>query len=374
MTKVVDITRVGVIMAGGSGERFWPLSRKNRPKQLLKLTDPDKNMLEEAVDRLAPIIPPSQIYIITGDHLVTPIVDGDVGIPEENVLAEPSKKNTTGCLAFAAAHMLATYGGDGSNISMAVVTADHQIENPDRFRETVTAALDIAEQTGALATHGIVPTRPETGYGYIQAGSVDKPIKEENGIPIYPVAAFHEKPNEEKAEDFISEKKYYWNSGMFFWRVDSFLQELAAPKPDISEAVRSMCDAMKHNDKLLVSQIFDGLENISIDYALMEHAKDVVVVAADYPWDDVGAWTSLDRTRTQNDEGNVLIGDPVVLESTNCIVYNESGKEDMAVSVIGADNLIVVVTNDGVLVVPKEKAQHVRHAVSELRNQGSTQI
>jgi mannose-1-phosphate guanylyltransferase len=361
-------------MAGGSGERFWPLSRKNRPKQLLKLTDPDKNMLEEAVDRLAPIIPPSQIYIVTGAHLVDPIVQGDVGIPEENVLAEPLKRNTTGCLAFAAAHMLATYGGDGSNISMAVVTADHQIDEPDRFRQTVSAALQIAEEKGVLATHGILPTRPETGYGYIQAESIENPIREEDGILTFPVAAFHEKPNEEKAEDFISEKKYFWNSGMFFWRIDSFLNELKNPKPEIVEAVHGMCEAMKHNDKLSVNQIFETLENISIDYALMEHAKDVVVVRADYPWDDVGAWTSLDRTRTQDENGNVLIGEPIVLESNNCIVYNESGKDNMAVSVIGARDLIVVVTDDGVLVVPKDKAQHVRHAVSELRNKGAAQI
>jgi mannose-1-phosphate guanylyltransferase len=374
MENAENITRVGVIMAGGSGERFWPLSRKNRPKQLLKLTDPDKNMLEEAVDRLAPIIAPADIYIVTGDHLVDAIVQGNVGIPEENVLAEPSKRNTAGCLAFAAAHMLATYGGDGSTISMAVVTADHQIGNPDRFRETVTAALKIAEEKGVLATHGILPTRPETGYGYIQADSVNHPIQEDNDIPIFPVAAFHEKPNEEKAEDFISEKKYYWNSGMFFWRVDTFLNELSNPKPKMVEAVHAMCDAMKHNDKLSVKRIFDTVENISIDYALMEHAKDVVVVRADYPWDDVGAWTSLDRTRTRDDEGNVLIGDPVVLDSSNCIVYNEAGKDDMAVSVVGAKDLIVVVTHDGILVVPKDKAQHVRHAVSELKDKGARQV
>ena len=368
------ITRVGVIMAGGSGERFWPLSRKNRPKQLLKLTDPDKNMLEEAVARLAPIIPPSHIFIVTGEHLVDPIIKGDVGIPEENVLAEPAKRNTAGCLVFAAAHMLATYGGDGSNISMAVVTADHQIGNPGRFRETVSAALQMAEDNAVLATHGILPTRPETGYGYIQAASVENPIHEENGISIFPVAAFHEKPNQEKAEDFIAEKKYYWNSGMFFWRVDTFLNELANPKPKMVEAVQDMTSGMKRNDKLTVRTIFESLENISIDYALMEHAKNVVVVRADYPWDDVGAWTSLDRTRDQDDNGNVLIGDPVVLESNNCIVYNEAGKDDIAVSVIGAKDLIVVVTDDGVLVVPKDKAQHVRHAVSELRAQGSDQV
>jgi len=212
MTSEQKYIRYGIIMAGGSGERFWPLSRQNHPKQLLKLTSSTKNMLQEAVDRLAPLIPPERIYIVTGSHLVDAIVSSGVGLPDENVLAEPCKRNTAGCLVYAAAHVLAQHGGDASNLSMAVVTADHLIGEPDRFRECVDLALTVAEENGMLVTHGIAPTRPETGYGYVQA-KTDAPLHEADGLSVYPVAAFHEKPSEEKAEDFIKAGNYYWNSG-----------------------------------------------------------------------------------------------------------------------------------------------------------------
>jgi len=277
-------------------------------------------------------------------------------------------------LAYAAAHVLAQHGGDASKISMAVVTADHIIGNPERFRQTVEAALDTAEKTGALATHGIVPTRPETGYGYIQAENVDHPVAEPDGIAVFEVAAFHEKPNHDKAEDFIATGSYFWNSGMFFWRVDAFLEELAAIRPKMSAAVLEMQSAIEANDRNKVESIFEGLEDISIDYALMEHAKRVVVVRADYAWDDVGAWTSLDRTHEHDEQGNVARGGPVLIDTRDSIVYNEAGEDAMAVSVIGMDNVVVVVSKDGVLVAPKDRAQDVRHAVAELKARGAKQI
>ena len=374
MSSSEGFVRVGIIMAGGSGERFWPVSRRDRPKQLLRLTSPTETMLAEAVSRMAPLIPPERIYVVTGEHLVQVIQDAEVGVPRDNVIAEPCKRNTGGCLAFAAAHVLAHHGGDAAGISMAVVTADHLIGDSGRFRRTVEAALEIAEKNGVLATHGIVPTRPETAYGYIQAKDLENPAWESGDISAFPVAAFHEKPNHDKAEDFIATGSYFWNSGMFFWRIDSFLEELDAVRPEMAVAVRKMHEAMKMNDKGSVRSIFERLEDISIDYALMEHAKQVVVVRADYPWDDVGAWTSLDRTREHDEQGNVARGGPVLIDTHDSIVYNDAGAKDMAVSVIGMDNVIVVVSKDGVLVVPKDRAQDVRHAVAELKARGAKQI
>ncbi len=372
MTSNNHHIRVSVIMAGGSGERFWPLSRRERPKQLLRLTSSTDTMLAEAVKRIAPVIPPEHVYIVTAKHLQRPIQAANVGVPLENVLAEPAKRNTAGCLMYAAAAMLYNYGGDGSNISMAVTTADHMIEQPERFCEAVDLALSIAESEGVLATHGVVPVRPDTGYGYIQSHKHARHSK--NGLEVYDVAAFHEKPNRETAEDFIATGNYYWNSGMFFWRVDTFLSELELARPAMARATRDMAEAMKQNDKAEVHRIFENLEDISIDYALMERARQVVVVRADYPWDDVGAWPSLDRTRTRDARGNVAEGGPVLIDCEDCIVYNEAGADAMAVSVIGVEDLVVVVSKDGVLVVPKDRAQDVRHAVTKLRDAGSRHV
>jgi mannose-1-phosphate guanylyltransferase len=373
MSQPQSIQRVAVIMAGGSGERFWPVSRRLRPKQLLRLTREDQTMLGEAVERISPLIAADHVYIVTGEHLVEPIRTANVGIPDANVIAEPDKRNTAGALAYAAAHLVAKYGGDGSLLSMAVLTADHVIGDEDLFRQTVDRAMGAAESHDCLAVLGVQPTRPETGYGYIQIrDDVIEPAKD--GLPIYAVSAFHEKPSAQRAQDFISEGNYYWNSGMFFWKADTFARELETARPEMAEALGKMTQALREADGLTVRAAFESLESISIDYALMEHAKHVLLVPATFPWDDVGAWTSLDRTFTPDENQNVTVGDPVVVDSSDCIVYNEAGADKMAVAVIGAEHLTVVVTEDAVLVVPKDRAQDVRRAVDELRERGAKQV
>lgn len=360
-------------MAGGSGERFWPVSRRDHPKQLLRLTTPDQTMLGEAVERLSPLIPAERIVVATAAHLVEPVRRAKVGVPDANVLAEPAKRNTSGCLAYAAATLMAQHG-DPAGITMAVVTADHLIQNPERFRATVAAALDAAEAQDVLVTQGIVPDRPETGYGYVQAKDISKPIAERDGIAAFEVAAFHEKPKAEVAEQFVASGNYFWNSGMFFWRLSTFLSELDHARPALAAATRAMAEALTRGDRAKAAEIFNTLEDISIDYALMEKARRVVVVRADYPWDDVGAWTSLDRTRVHDAQGNVAEGGAVLVDTRDSIVYNAAGADAMAVSVVGMDNVVVVVTEDGVLVIPKDRAQDVRHAVAELKKRGGKQI
>lgn len=374
MDSEKGFTRVGVIMAGGAGERFWPLSRHEHPKQLLRLTSDTESMLAEAVSRLAPLIPPERIYIATAEHLIDAVREAQVGVPEENILGEPCKRNTAGCLVFATAHVLARHDGDGSKLSMAVVTADHLIGDAERFRQTVAVSLDAAEIHGVLTTQGIVPSRPETGYGYIQALETEGPVLESKGIPVYTVAAFHEKPNKEMAENFIDSGHYYWNSGMFFWQVETFLSELRKVRPKMAQAAHDMAAAILANDKGTVRTIFESFEDISIDYALMEHSEHVAVARADYPWDDVGVWSALDRTRPRDEHGNVMEGEPVVVDCQDCIIYNDVGPERMAVSVVGVEGLVVVVSEDGVLVIPKDRAQDVRHAVSELKARGAKQV
>lgn len=366
-----EIQRVAVVMAGGSGERFWPLSRRERPKQLLKLTSPNRTMLDESIARMAPLVPVEHVYVITGEHLVEPIRRSGAALPQANILAEPCKRNTSGALAYTAAALLARYGGDGSNISVAVTTADHDIGAPDVFRRTVDAAMTAAEKDDVLVTLGIVPTRPETGYGYIQVDNKDG--AQRNAIAVSPVCAFHEKPSREKADGFIASGDYYWNSGMFFWRISTFLKELDHARPALAKAVREMADAMRAGNDSKVRAIFESLEDISIDYALMECAKHVAMARAEFPWDDVGAWTALDRSYEHDAKGNVAIGNPIVADSTNCIVYNDAG-DDVAVGVVGVEDLVVVVTNDAVLVIPKDRAQDVRQAVQELKKRNAKQL
>ena len=370
MNSSTSITRVAIIMAGGSGERFWPLSRTNRPKQLLCLADPNKSMLQEAVERLAPVIPTDNIFVVTGRHLQEPIQSAELGIPKDNVLAEPCKRDTAGCLCYAAAAMMARFG-DPASISMAIVTADHRIENPGSFQNTVDASLIRAESEDALVTHGIQPNRPETGYGYIQTAGDASDI---GGIKFRPVTAFHEKPDLAKAQTYLDEDGYFWNSGMFFWRLDTFLSELKSAQPAMAATVEELAKSIAGGNDAETDRLFESLEPISIDYALMEKARHVLLAEAQYPWDDVGSWLSLERTGTPDADGNVAIGDPILVNTRNSIVYNEPGAAKMAVGVIGVDDVVVVVSKDGVLVSAKADTQRVRDVVRELKERGSDQI
>ncbi len=373
MSQTQSVQRVAVIMAGGAGERFWPVSRRLRPKQLLKLTSQDRTLLGEAVERISPLIPPEHVFIVTGEHLVSPIRESGAGVPDANVIAEPDKRNTAGALAYAASHLIAKYGGDGSALSMAVLTADHIIKDEDQFRQTVDRAMGAAEDHDCLATLGVKPTRPETGFGYIQIRP--EPVEEvKAGLPVHAVSAFHEKPSYERAEDFIEEGNYFWNSGMFFWKANVFIRELNAVRPEMAERVEKMAHALREDDHLTVQAVFESMESISIDYALMEHAKHVLLVPATFPWDDVGAWTSLDRTLESDENNNVTVGDPVLIDSNDCIVYNDAGADQMAVAVVGAEHLAVIVTNDAILVVHKDRAQDVRHAVDQLKAKNAKQV
>ncbi len=365
MPQFSEYTRFGVIMAGGVGERFWPLSRKARPKQLLHLTNADRSMLGEALDRLAAVVPAERVYVITGTHLVEPIRAAEAGLPPKNVVGEPCKRNTSGALAYVTAHIMARHPDlEPDRITFAVTTADHHIGEEDAFARTLEAAIAAAEAEDALVTCGIVPASPETGFGYIHAGA-RLPIAEDVGV--FEVQAFHEKPDIEVAEDFVRSGDYFWNSGMFFWKVSAFLRELGHARPGLARAVGEMAVALKNNEQGRAEAVFENLDDISIDYALMEHAQRVLMVRGAFPWGDIGSWPALQQLRGTDDLGNCSIGDPVLIDAEDCIVYNEPGIEKVAVGVVGVKGLAVVVTADGVLVLPKDQAQEVRKVVAELK-------
>ncbi len=373
----MPLQTVGVIMAGGSGERFWPVSRRLRPKQLLHLTSDEKTMLQEAVDRLAPVLPAERVLIATSQDLIEPIREALPNHPAENIIGEPLRRNTSGCLAFAAAHAKARFADENGDLLMSVTTADHLIGDEERFCETITAALRFAEQEDALLTIGTHPTRPETGYGYIEISELNKPITDEDGIPIYRVSRFLEKPNLDDAEKYQASRFYYWNSGMFFWRLSSFVNSLQIHMPELAQSIESMSLVLQNHNcdvdaKLLA--FFEALPNISIDYGLMEKADNVYVTLGDFRWDDLGSWDALSRIRPRDERRNTPVGGPVLIDCDNVVAYNEPGAKELAVCVVGMKDAIVVTTHDAVLVCPKDRAQDVKQAVAALKEQNADQL
>lgn len=359
--------KVIVIMAGGTGERFWPLSRVNNPKQLLTLSGSGQSLLAEAVDRSAAIVPRENIYIATSQHLQDAIRAAKLDIPEENIIAEPCKRNTAGCLIYATATILARTKMSPEEVTMGVLTADQRIPDNAPFVDTVSRAMEAAEQTEGLVTIGIQPIRPETGYGYIEVAEGQK-----GGNSLMPVASFREKPNAEDAAKYIASGRFYWNSGMFFWRLSSFQNEFGTANPVMAETLEDLTEALSASSPERAASIFNALPNISIDYALMEKAKNVFVIPGNFVWDDLGSWDSLDRTFPKDASDNVTVGNPSLIDTTSSIVYNNSSK--MAVGVVGMKDVVVVVNDDAVLVIPKDKAQDVRKVVIALRDRGAKQL
>ncbi|MCW5936375.1 MAG: mannose-1-phosphate guanylyltransferase [Fimbriimonadaceae bacterium] len=346
----MSFKRIGVIMAGGSGERFWPVSTKSRPKQFLRLTSPEKSLLAEAADRASELFGVENTIIATGLHLAEASRAECASLADTNVLAEPAKRNTTGCLVWVVANLIAQSPEAGADISMAVLTADHRISPPAAFHKTVTTALETAERTGGLVTIGIRPTRAETGYGYIEVGEPDG--------DAFQVESFREKPDAKTAIVFVSSERFLWNSGMFFWTVPAFMAEMERAQPEIAAVIRKIAGHLSKGENDAAVAAFESLPSISIDYALMEKAERVWVVAADFDWDDLGAWDSLSRSYDADEQGNVGLGSQRLIEVKDSVVYNES--ETHEVCLLGVEGLAVVVTNGIVMVCPKDRAQEVR--------------
>ena len=361
--------RTAVIMAGGSGERFYPLSRRTRPKQLLPLVHATKTMIEESIERIESVIDPSDIFIITSEVLQPAIRRVVTSVPPQNIIAEPLKRNTAPCLALAAAVLQARYG-NASEISVAVVTADQFIADVDVFREQVRMALAFAETHPVLVTLGITPSRAETGYGYIERG-------EACGEEIFNVKSFREKPDKETAEQFLHEGSFLWNSGMFFFRCDTFVNGLVQHEASVGASVDELFTAIGSSSTSVVNgafagvdEVFAALPDISIDYALMERATNVVVLPSRFQWDDVGSWDSLDRTNPHDANGNVSVGSTTLVDTHDAIIANYSSNNAMMVSVIGMEDVVVIATDDSIVVVPKDRVQEVKKAVTLMRERG----
>ena len=342
--------RVAIIMAGGAGERFWPLSKPDFPKQLLQLSGSGKTMLEEAVDRVEPLVGIDNVYISTVPRLVEPISKMSAGVSADRILAEPAKRNTAGALCWSIAAISAKLN---EPFSAAIVTADHRIEPPSAFQATVRSALTVAEERQGLVTIGIRPTRAETGYGYIELGeTVASPE-----VPVRRVKRFREKPAPEVAEEYFESGHFLWNSGMFFWTTETFLEELDHASSEHASFIHRAIPLLAQGKVAEASALFEDLPNISIDYALMERASRVFVAEAAFDWDDLGSWDSLERVRPLDSNANVIEGSAGLVDSSGCIVVN---KGDVGVFALGIHDLVVVVTELGVMICPKDRAQEVR--------------
>ena len=362
-------------MAGGSGERFWPLSRKSRPKQFLRIIDGSRTLLEQMIDYILPLIPLERIFLATGANQAKDIKKAAPQISPGNIMEEPFKRNTAGCLVYAAANFLAGRQDDEADLVMAILAADHLILRPEQFRKVLSSALSAAENTEALVTLGITPDRPETGYGYIEIGGEKLNVPgTPDDIEIFQATRFCEKPDLTSAARYVSSGRYLWNSGMFFWRLSTFLDELRTAAPELFQATVDISQALSVGNQKKIHSVFREIENISIDYALMEKAKKVIVIKADFGWDDIGSWDTLDRTMQQDEQGNIAVGDPVIIDARNNIIYNEPGADKRAVGIVGVEGLAVIVSEDAVLVIPKNRAQEVRKVVEELKKRNNGQI
>jgi len=343
-------------MAGGTGTRFWPLSRKKRPKQFLPIIS-KLSMIEETVQRLLPRIPPSKIYTIA-DREQTELISTFLReLPESNFIVEPLGKNTAPCLTLASAFIY----NENPDAVIAVLPADHLIKNPSSFLETLFAGAEAACSQKHLITFGIPPEYPATGYGYICFSQKNSLVI--NGKTFYPVQEFKEKPKLDQAKRFIKSGNYYWNSGMFLWKADVFSQKLKEFAPSFYSPWRYILNNLKQENKTDIKSIYDKMPAISIDYALMEKASDVLMAEGDFGWSDVGSWSSLLDIWAKDEAGNTVKGDAIIIDSENCLSYNP----EKFTALVGINDLIVVNTEDALLICRKDLDQKVKDIVQKIQ-------
>jgi len=352
---------ISIILAGGSGVRFWPLSRESHPKQLLNIAG-EKTLIQETVERLLPLTPIDRIYIITNEQhaLKTLSQLAAYGFKADHLIAEPVGRNTAPAVALAAE----IFKNQPDEV-MAVFPADHVVNDPDAFRDTLRQAEAAAKQNH-LVTLGVKPTRPETGYGYILKGAAL-----ENLDNAFKVSQFTEKPDRETAEHFVQQKKYFWNCGIFAWRVSAIRNEL---QQHASKVIEPLAGIEKHfqNTKgkfpyrvfdAKGKKIFESLPSISIDCAVMESSHNAALVPTTMPWNDVGAWNALDDISRKDGDGNVLSKDVYQVDCTGTIVKADG----RLIGAVGLKDMIVVDTEDALLICPKDRAQDVKQLVEQLK-------
>jgi mannose-1-phosphate guanylyltransferase len=355
-----------VIMAGGGGTRFWPWSREKRPKQILPILS-DRTMIRETVERVRPLLPRENIFVVTAKSQIAALRKEIPEIPAENLLAEPQGRNTAPCISLAAIHIL----NKNPQGVMVVLPADHYIGNHPGFLKSLRAAVAFARKNNFLTTLGVSPTEPEIGYGYIEKGEILEII---GGVSVYKTKSFREKPTRAKAAAYLRTGKFLWNSGIFIWRADVFWSAVKKLLPDLyGEMTRLAHKLGTPGEKKVLQTIYSRCPSISVDYGILEKAENVAMIEARFSWSDVGSWSALKKILPQDKEGNVQIlcrrtgkGRILLLESSNCLARSE----EKLVVLVGMKDTVVVEAGNAFLVCPRDRSQDVRRVLEELRNQG----
>ncbi|MEE9368242.1 MAG: sugar phosphate nucleotidyltransferase [Pontiella sp.] len=352
--------RYAVIMAGGKGERFWPLSTSKHPKQLLALVG-DKPLIAQAVDRLEGLVSPENVFVVTNADLVEATQAAAPLLPPENIVGEPIGRDTAAAVACGAALVKAK----DENGVFSVLTADQVMGDLDVFSATLKGGMDLAEQNDILVTIGIEPNHPSTGFGYIESGEY---FQSAEGVEFRKAKRFVEKPDEATAAEYVDSGNFYWNSGMFIWSVQSLEKSFGAHCPEMLELMNSLTGYAK-DGRILEGMDFTypDLGKISIDYALMEKADNIVVACGTFYWDDVGAWPALESHFDQDENGNTSIGQVETIDARGNIILSK----DHLTAVIGVKDLIVVQAEGVTLICPKDRAQDIKKMVVSLREIGS---
>ncbi len=349
-----------LIMAGGVGTRLWPLSRRDCPKQSLKLFG-ERTMFEHAVDRIAPVVQPERVIVVAGAEHIESLTAQAPELPSQNFIVEPEGRGTAPAIGLGAIHM---HRQDPEAI-MAVLTADHFIADVARFRRVLRAAAQVAAE-GYLVTLGITPSSPSTGFGYIKQGDS---LGTYEGFPVFRAQRFTEKPSLETALHMVDSGEYSWNSGMFIWRVDRILEEFQRRMPDFYvklAEIEATLDTPGYEATL--NRIWPEVAKQTIDYGVMEHAEDVAVIPVDIGWSDVGSWASLVELLPTDEDANVIVGPHVGIDTRDTLIFG--GKR--LIATIGVEDMVIVDTEDALLICTKEREQEVRTIVRELEARDDT--
>lgn len=347
-----------IIMAGGIGSRFWPMSRNNFPKQFIDILGSGKTLIRQTYERFLTICPAENIFIVTNEHYLHYVHEQIPELPENQVLAEPQRRNTAPCVAYAA-YKIAQLNPDAN---MIVAPSDHVIKDDKSFQEALTLGLAFTAKNDSLLTIGIHPSRPDTGYGYIQF----QEAAGEEKYKISKVKTFTEKPNLEMARFFLKSGEFLWNAGIFVWNIHSIQKAFEEHLPDMAALFRDGKDVYNTPDENdFIRRAYTLCTNISIDYGIMEKAKNVYVLSAEFGWSDLGTWKSLYEQLPHDTDGNATVGANVLLDHTsNCII--NMPKDKLAV-IQGLENFIVVETDNVLLICPKDDEQQVRNLVNEVK-------
>lgn len=363
-TKPDSSNRFVVIMAGGRGERFWPVSREKTPKQLITLLG-ERSFLQQAVDNVLPLVPVQNILVVTNTVQAAAVRRQLPQLPAGNIIAEPCGRDTCAAVTLGAA----VVGQRSPTGIMAVLPADHVIPDQKPFQQVLDDAFDLAGRGQVMITIGIKPTEPATGYGYIHVG---EPLPAPHGAKPYKTGFFKarqfiEKPHHEKALEYVSSGHYRWNAGMFVWSFVTLTEGLASHQPEMAEACHrwfNVAGTSKFNATL--AREYPAIKKISIDYALMEKAHNVVVADGAFAWDDVGSWTALGRHLQPDAAGNCVVADFVPVDAARNIIFDARKKKRTPIAVVGLHDVILVLTDDATLLVHKSQAQKVKELVAKL--------